>query len=530
MAEPARPPRLATLPGRLAGLAGRRRALVLAGLGGGLALSLPPVHLLPAALAGLTGLAWVLDGAGSVRRALLDGWFFGIGFSLAGFYWIANALLVDAGRFGWLYPFALALICAGLGAFPALAAGLARACPPGPPRVLALALAWVLVEWVRGWILTGFPWNTLGSALALSDALIQPAAWGGPWLLSAVVLAFALAPALAGRAGMLRPGGALAGVAGAIAVLAVVWAAGASRLASAAPEAETGPTIRLVQPAIAQEDKSRPALRAAHLAAHLALTLARPAGEPPAVVVWPEAAVPHALLREPATLARLAAAAPRDGALLVGAVRAGDDGSGVSRPRNSLLAIDATGVVGAYDKHRLVPFGEYVPARGLLPFGTIVPGGVGFAAGPGPAVMAVGNLPPFGPLICYEVIFPAGVVGDGDRPDWLVNVTNDAWFGRSPGPYQHFQAARMRAVEQGLPVVRVANTGVSGVVDGLGRVVARMPLGHRGVLDAALPAPLAAPPLYARIGDASLLLVLVPGCAALAWTLRRRGRPVRQTS
>ena len=227
-------------------------------------------------------------------------------------------------------------------------------------------------------------------------------------------------------------------------------------------------------------------------------------------------------MREPATLAQLAAAAPDGGALLTGAVRVADDGTGARRPRNSLLAIDAAGVVGRYDKHRLVPFGEYVPARGLLPFGAIAGGGVDFAPGSGPAVLTVGGLPPFGPLICYEIVFSAGIVGDGGRPDWLINVTNDAWFGRSPGPYQHFQAARMRAVEQGLPVVRVANTGVSGVIDALGRVVASLPLGRRGVLDAALPAPLAAPPFYARVGDAVLLLVLLPGCAALAWTLSRR--------
>ncbi|MBC6440626.1 MAG: apolipoprotein N-acyltransferase [Rhodospirillales bacterium] len=520
--DPASAGRLETLPARLAALRSWRRALVLGLLGALTAAALPPFHILPAALVGFTGLVWILDGAGASRRALFDGWFFGIGWALAGFSWIANALLVDADRFGWLYPVALLAIGAGFGVFPAVAALAARLVPAGAPRIVALGIAWLVLEWVRSWILTGFPWNLMGTALAVSDAMIQPAAWGGPWLLSAIVLAAALAPAFAAREGALTPKRVMAGLGVSVGLLAATWAAGTWRLSSAGPEAATGPVIRIVQPAIAQADKWRSTLYQSHLATHLALSLSQPAGETPAVIVWPEAAVPHSLLRAPETTARLAAVAPDRGHLLIGAVRIERDAEGILRPYNSLLAFDAGGLVDSYDKHHLVPFGEYVPGRGILPVERIAPGGVDFVPGPGPSVMHLDSAPSFAPLICYEVIFPAGIVGDRGRPAWLLNVTNDAWYGHSTGPYQHFVAARMRAVEQGLPLVRAANTGISGAIDARGRVVASLPLGHRGVLDLVLPGPLPEPTLHARIGDGSLAGLVFLGAAGLVWTLRGR--------
>jgi apolipoprotein N-acyltransferase len=511
----------ALLPGRLAAMRGWRRMAVAAGLGLVLAAALPPFYILPAALIALCGFVWMLDGATTYRRAWLDGWLFGVGFSLGGFYWIANALLVEAARYGWMFPFALAAIGAGFALFPAFVALCARLAPAGPPRVVLFALAWVLIEWLRSWILTGFPWNMLGTALGLSDALLQPAAWAGPWSLTGLVLFAALLPAALARDGRLPRRRAFAGLAASLTVLALVWGAGSLRLASHPTTYQEGVVLRLVQPAIAQADKWRSTLLDSHFATHIALSLSQPASEEPLVIVWPEAAIPYQLLRKPTTLAQAAAIVPEGGALLAGAVRAAPDASGVLQPWNSILVIDETGIAATYDKHHLVPFGEYMPLRDALPLDKLTPGTTDFVAGPGPVVINQGKLPGFGPLVCYEVIFPNEIIGEEGRPDWLLNVTNDAWYGVSTGPYQHFQAARLRAVEQGLPMVRVANTGISGIIDPAGRVLASLPLGHRGVLDGTLPAPLSEPTLYARWGDWTLFLTLFPGLLVLAWTLHR---------
>jgi len=323
------------------------------------------------------------------------------------------------------------------------------------------------------------------------------------------------------RRGRLSRARGLIGLGIALTLIATVWGLGSLRLQAHPTVLLDDVVVRLVQPAIAQEDKWQSTLFGSHFATQIALTLTQPAGEEPDLVIWPEAAVPYSLLRDPATLAQLAAAAPSEGFLLTGAVRADPDENGALRPWNSLLAVGRDGLVDFYDKHHLVPFGEYVPLRGMLPIDKITPGATDFAAGPGPGVMTLGNLPSFGPLVCYEVIFSDEIIGDDGRPQWLLNITNDGWYGRSSGPYQHFQAARLRAVEQGLPMVRVANTGISGVIDGAGRVLASLPLEHRGVLDAALPAALVAPTPYSRWGNWTFLGILLVGLAGLAWTLLR---------
>jgi len=328
-------------------------------------------------------------------------------------------------------------------------------------------------------------------------------------------------PAIMARNGTLTRARGLTGLGFAVTLIATVWGLGALRLQAHPTLLLDDVVIRLVQPAIAQEDKWQSTLFQSHFATQIALTLSQPASEEPDLVIWPEAAVPYSLLRDPTTLAQLAAAAPSQGYLLTGAVRADRDENGPLRPWNSLLAIGRDGLVETYDKHHLVPFGEYVPLRGILPIDKITPGATDFAAGSGPTVMALGNLPTFGPLVCYEVIFSDEIIGDDGRPQWLLNITNDGWYGQSSGPYQHFQAARLRAVEQGLPMVRVANTGISGVIDGAGRVLASLPLEHRGVLDTTLPAALVAPTYFSMWGDWTFLGVLLAGMAGMAWTLLR---------
>ena len=234
-------------------------------------------------------------------------------------------------------------------------------------------------------------------------------------------------------------------------------------------------------------------------------------------IVWPEAAATFFLNRDPARRAAIATVVPRGGLVLTGALRTDPPPDPPHQVWNSFAAIDGTGEIrGTYDKFHLVPFGEYVPFRGLLPIEKITAGNVDFSAGPGPRTLDLPGLPPVGVLICYEVIFPGAVVDPAHRPAWLVNITNDAWYGFSSGPFQHFATARIRAVEEGLPLVRAANNGISGVIDPYGRIVGRLGLDDIGVVDADLPAALADPPLYARQGD-RILLVMGFICVALLW-------------
>jgi len=257
----------------------------------------------------------------------------------------------------------------------------------------------------------------------------------------------------------------------------------------------------------------------------VAVAVGRAAGAgaaPPTHVIWAETAVPFFLANDPVRRAFLARAVPPGGLLIVGAPRTTPAPQEPFRVWNSLEAIDGTGrIVGTYDKVHLVPFGEYVPLRVLLPFNKLTAGRTDFSAGDGRATLALAGLPPTSPLICYEVIFPGAVARRDDRPQWLLNLTNDGWFGRSSGPYQHLAAARLRTIEEGLPLVRVANGGVSAVIDAHGRTLARLGLGEAGVVDAPLPVALAPPP-YARFGD--LLVLAVGGVAAALgrWAGRRR--------
>jgi apolipoprotein N-acyltransferase len=279
--------------------------------------------------------------------------------------------------------------------------------------------------------------------------------------------------------------------------------------------------LRLVQPSIDQASKWRPELRRGHIEKQMRLS-SGPAARPVSHVIWAETAVPFLLDNESELRAQLADIVPQGGLLIAGAPRLGDpDGPGEQRRLwNSLYGLDESGaVVGTYDKHHLVPFGEYTPLRavlGWLGLGKLTVGGQGFSAGPGLATLDLPGLPPFSPLICYEAIFPGRVVAEGARPQWLLNLTNDAWFGTSSGPYQHFAGVRIRAVEEGLPLVRVANSGISAVVDPYGRLLGQLRLNQVGVLDSPLPRPAKGVTLYARYGDRmGLFLIVILAFSAL---------------
>lgn len=512
---------LAALKARTTALGGWRRALVALALGALLALALPPFHVIPLAVVALTGLLWLIDGSAGPRGAFAIGWLFGFGHFLAGLYWIVNALLLFGLAYLPVYPIVVGFLPSILAVFIGLAAAAARAVPAtGAARVLAFAGFWVAAEWLRGNVFSGFPWNLAGYMWAFSDAMLQIASVVGVYGLGLLSIAALGMPAILAepvpRGPRRATGGAVAAVLAGVLALAAAYGFGIARLAAAPPLASLenpasdrvpGVVLRVVQPNVEQVNKWSRERHEENFRHHLALSVG-PGWERVTHTIWPETAATFFLAEQPIALEAIARAAPQGGLLMTGAPRrAVQDGE--RRLWNSLLAIDGSArVVGSFDKFHLVPLGEYVPLKDYLPLTKVVQGASDYSAGPGPRTLRLPGLPPFSPLICYEVIFPAQVVDRADRPAWLLNITNDGWYGDSPGPRQHFAIARLRSVEEGLPLVRSANTGISGVVDAYGRVVAALALGRTGVIDAPLPRALAKPGLYARFGDATLLVML----------------------
>jgi apolipoprotein N-acyltransferase len=478
-------------------LRGWRADLAAVVFGGVSALALPPLYVVPCLLLGIPGLLCLIQGARGPAMAARRGWWFGFGLHVVGLYWITEAILIEAARFWWLVPFAVPGLAAVLAVFVAVPAALTWYASPGWRAAVTLAGAWVLADIARQFVATGFPWNPLGSVWAFpgwaGDVMIQPAALIGVHGLTLVTILLASVPVVG-----------WAWRAGGLAVLALWCGFGLVRLSQPLPP---GPdlTVLLIQGNVAQGQKWDRALLASIFRHYLDLTrqaVAQVDGHP-AVVVWPETASPAQLQTDPEARDLIADAAG-DATALIGSVRF----DAADRPRNSLFALGAGGTIEAvYDKWHLVPFGEYQPD--WLPLGIqVVPGG-GFAGGPGPTTLHVPGLPPVGALICYEAIFPNQVVNEADRPDWMVNVTNDAWFGNSAGPRQHLAAARLRAVEEGLPLMRAANTGISAAFDARGHELGRLGLETTGVLPVRLTGALPQP-MYARMG-----LVLPIGVAIL---------------
>ena len=503
---------------------GWKRQLAALLLGALTATAMPPFFDLIGFVVGLCGLVWIGDGCARSRRpgraSFWAGWFFGLGYFVVGLWWVANALLIDAARWWWLVPIAAVGLPMGLSLFWGLALWLWRRIGfAGPGRVAVLAGFLGIAEWLRGNILSGFPWNLPGYAWWPFDSVLQSASWLGFYGLTVVTLVVVMAPAAGvdGRTGRFMRR-AWVWPAGGVGVLIVLMLAGHIRLASApdvqAPEANVPDVmLRLVQPNFSQTEKWTDALRNPNVLAQVEMSKIE-GWQSVTHVIWAETAVTFPVADKPDWLAELAVAAPVGGYLMTGAPRVSVGIDSRQRAHNSLLAIGPTGQIAAtYDKAHLVPFGEYVPFGDLLSF-TGVAGG--FTAGPGPQTLRLPGLPPFSPLICYEAIFPGQVVAapdgpDDERPEWLLNITNDAWYGDSPGPRQHLQIVRGRAIEEGLPLVRVANTGISAVFDSYGREITRLDLGLRGVVDSHLPVALPGRTFYAWAGD--LLFWVI--CASL---------------
>jgi apolipoprotein N-acyltransferase len=533
---------------------GWRRMLIALVAGAASTLALAPINLWPVMFATFPLLVWLLDGVGATRRGGIPaafgiGWWFGFGYFLAGLYWIGAAFLVDARTFGWLLPFAVTGLPAYLAVYTGVGAATARLLwTPSRFRVVTLAATLSSAEWLRGHMLTGFPWNAFGYALTTPLPLAQSAAVFGIWGLTFIAVAVFSAPAL--LAGAARRS--VAPLAWVGCTLAALAAYGGLRLASNPTEMVDGVHLRIMQPNIPQDERFSYAARAQIMNRYVSLSQrageavppdpSRPAPEgrvrdPGGLhgvthLIWPESAFPFFLVREADALSAIAGMLPPNTTLITGAARPVEPAPGRSTTHafNSVYVIDHHGsILASYDKLHLVPFGEYLPFEDLLEragFTQLVNIPGGFLPGAGRRIIPVAGAPGMLPLICYEAIFPGEAVPVGERPGWLLNVTNDAWFGTSVGPYQHFQQARVLAIEEGLPLIRAANSGISAVVDPLGRIIAALPLGHDGLLDEGLPRAAEAT-TYARTGDLLFLAAVVGALAGSLLFRLKRERPGR---
>ncbi len=484
---------------------------------------MPPDAIPPALIALYTPLFLLLYGVRGSGAGFALGWAAAFGFHLLGLSWVGEAFLVEAEKFGWMRPIAMAGLPAGL----AILTGLAGAAFPrlrsGRPAVdLLLFTALILAaEWLRGTILTGFPWNLPVQAWSGQIGMLQAVAWIGPYGLSLLTVLAAAAFAALAIAPLPR---AIAIIVLAGLPLAIAAGLGNWRLARAPVEQPSVPgvTLRLVQPNIPQREKWVPEQRAQHLRRHLDLSRGA-AAEGVTHIIWPEAATPFLLLDSPDALAVIRAVIPPDGALITGTPRRiANDANGGARFGNAAVILDDTGAATAiYDKHHLVPFGEYVPLRRWLPVERLAQGRGDFTAGPGPQTLPVPGAPPVSPLVCYEGIFPGAVSHPENRPKWLLNITNDAWFGSSAGPHQHLAIARLRAIEEGLPMIRVANTGISATIDPYGRIIHVLGVGVIGVIDS--PLPKALPPLSYNLQGKLLFYLILTIIFLFAYRFRLTG-------
>ncbi len=525
-------------------------------------LAFAPFFLWPVLWATFPIVAWLAEGAEecgataswsapwngwAAGRAAETGWWWGFGFFAFGLSWIGEAFLVEAEVFAWLLPFAVTLLPAGLALFMAAAMAFAtRLARPGMLRVLAMAAAFGITEWLRGHILTGFPWNVLGYALTYPLPLMQWASVFGIYGLTVLTVIAFMAPAVllarsvqVGEAAEKRRlrRAAVGAFALPLVMLGVgaVWRGMALGPYDAARAASPQPVVRIVQPSVLQRDKWRAEHQRRIFEEHLALSVRDAQGRVDgaagvALIVWPEAAMPFRPLDTPAALAEIGRMLASDTVLISGAlvVEEAAPGSGSGRRVfNSLLAFGEGGrLVGRYDKTHLVPFGEYLPLQKLLEglgLRQLTQLRGGFAAGANPRpFLTLPSTGSFGPLICYEAIFPDLRFAPGERPRALINVTNDGWFGNSIGPRQHLHQATVRAVEHGLPLLRAANNGISAVIDPYGRIWSRLELNARGALDSVLPTAIGIS-IYSRWGDWILTFMIgLPMACILLLKLRMR--------
>lgn len=469
-----------------------------AALGALSALGQAPWGLWPVTLVALAAIYGLWRKTTGWRGALILGLVAGTGHFVVALSWIFEPFLVDAARHGWMAPFAVLGLSVFMASYWALSFGAARALGLGAGGVVLVG-AFVIGEALRGWLFTGFPWAQVGHVF-IDTPLLHWASVAGALGLCALAMGAAVA------LWQLAAGQRIAGGLGAAVFAGLYVLGGALTPTQAARPGPEAKIIRLVQPNAAQHEKWLPENLQMFYDRQRQFTAAPgEGGRRPDLVVWPETAIPTFLHQSGDLLAGIAASA--QGVPVVLGLRRLEG----QRFYNSLLRLDETGAVTqVYDKHHLVPFGEFMPLGGLMArfgiHGLAAEEGGGYSAGPGAEIVELGALGRAVPLICYEGVFARNILQAPQRPDMILMITNDAWFGKISGPYQHLAQGRLRSAEQGLPMVRVANTGVSAMVDATGRVTAHIPLGEAGWIDAALP-PALPPTVYARMGDAPILLL-----------------------
>lgn len=467
------------------------------------ALALAPVNLFIAAFVSFSVLLWLLEGAvgnpssGIIGRnmpAFLVGWAFGLGYFVAGLWWTANALLVEADEYAWALPLAIFGLPAYLAIFYGLATMLARLLwTDGGLRLFSLAAAFGLMEWLRGFVLTGFPWNAIGQALMPFPLMMQSVFLTGSLLMNVIAVFIFASPGL-------LVGGRRSSWAFIVAMLLLGahLGYGAYRLNFREPESTqlaTAPVVRIVQPMIDQAAKINDSERGRIFEEHLALTREPPpaGGKVPDIILWPETSIPFILTRNPDALSKIADTLSDGQILIAGAVRVESDNA-IDNPRfyNSIYMIDSQGqIIGAADKVHLVPFGEYLPLEtlwskiGLTAIAADMPGG--YSAATNRQLLTTPAGLKLWPLICYEVVFPELSSDVNERADAIVNVTNDGWFGNSSGPYQHFQQARIRAVEFGVGLIRNSNSGISAIINPYGELLKGLDYQVKGFVDGPIP-------------------------------------------
>lgn len=487
----------------------------------------PPFWLLPLAMVAFSGWVWMGQGAETRKQAFTLGWWFGFGHHTTGLYWICIALGIDGGAFWWLMPFALCLLPAYLALFTGAAGAVCHKLRYGPlSQVVLFALAWLVAEFLRANLFYGFPWNLAGYIWTISDATLQSASVVGVYGLSLWAVLFCAAFSLLSPMDAQYRRAAFRGFAVLMAASALLagWGELRLQLADTSPQESTGVNLRLVQANVEQSLKWDPEFQWQALQRHISMSRQpAPKGLAPDIIIWPETAMPFQLEEGSRWVEVLAGSASKDGVLITGVVRSVGQGKDW-QVWNSLRGVDAHGLLTQeYDKAVLVPFGEFVPLRSLLsflPIEKVTQGTTDFSKGAGARLLEMGESGKFQPLICYETIF-SGFRPEGTRETgWLLNITNDAWFGTSTGPYQHLHMARTRAVERGAPMVRVANTGISAIFDSYGRIMGYLPLNQQGILDMELPPRLSAPSWYSRFGEVTVIII----CSILVITAFRAGR------
>ena len=482
------------------------QALVLGILSVGI---LPPYYIFPLSIMCFSGLYLLLWYNPQKKRSFGIGYWFGFGHFSIGLSWAANALLIDAETYGWLYPIAIAASGLFFGLFIGLPAALSTFFKSPWSKLFAFAGIWGLSEWLRSFILTGFPWNLLGSALTFAPQYFQTVSIYGTYGLSMMLLLWSMLPGiwfLSTKKSKLCALGIF------IIIPLLVCGYGYARVHHLSPQFSTpGLTVRMVQPSIAQDKKWDMAALEDNFAQHIELGASEGLDKVD-FVIWGETASPFPLDMDSRHRKQLLESIPAHGYLITGLVRVQTTPYGDLLPYNSMLIINKQGEIeDYYDKAHLVPFGEYIPLRQFLPewIKPITNTVANFEAGPGPRTLQIGTYPPFGVLICYEIIFPAEITNSQQRPEWLINLTNDAWYGDSAGPRQHLISARLRAAEEGLSIVRVANSGISAGIDPLGRIINQIPLNQRQILDIHLPAKLSTKTIYGHYGNLVPIILIL---------------------